>query len=155
MATTKDAKYKVHNGTDFDTIHFETKASQVIANDGSNLETHLAQSASKHITESGSNSNGSYIKFDDGTMICSAKRGPTTTDSTIRNLYSSPVVSWVYPHAFTDVISVQVSAYYTNKSTQFATVSNISNDRATAVLISDSVDASGYINFIVIGRWKQ
>lgn len=43
MATTKDAKYKVHNGTDFDTIHFETKASQVIANDGSNLETHLAE----------------------------------------------------------------------------------------------------------------
>src|SRR5690606_28849818 len=31
---------------------------------------HKAESAKKHITESGSNSNGRYIKFDDGTMIC-------------------------------------------------------------------------------------
>jgi hypothetical protein len=33
-------------------------------------EAHKAESASKHITESGSNDNGHYIKFDDGTMIC-------------------------------------------------------------------------------------
>lgn len=41
MATTKDAIYKVHNGVDFDTIHFQTGAEQVIANDGSNLESRL------------------------------------------------------------------------------------------------------------------
>ncbi|NMB43871.1 MAG: hypothetical protein GX995_07050, partial [Clostridiales bacterium] len=34
------------------------------------IDDHLAESASKHIRESGSNANGSYIKFDDGTMIC-------------------------------------------------------------------------------------
>jgi hypothetical protein len=33
------------------------------------VSAHLAESANKHITESGSNENGSYIKFDDGTMI--------------------------------------------------------------------------------------
>jgi len=34
------------------------------------LEAHLAENASKHITESGENENGRYIKFDDGTLIC-------------------------------------------------------------------------------------
>ena len=38
MAEIKDAIYKVNNGTDFDTIHFETKASQVKMVDGSNVE---------------------------------------------------------------------------------------------------------------------
>lgn len=37
------------------------------------FEAHLAESSSKHITESGSNENGRYIKFDDGTMICWGK----------------------------------------------------------------------------------
>lgn len=31
---------------------------------------HLAENASKHITESGSNDDGYYIKFDDGTQEC-------------------------------------------------------------------------------------
>jgi hypothetical protein len=33
------------------------------------IMTHKAESAAKHIAESGSNANGRYIKFDDGTMI--------------------------------------------------------------------------------------
>lgn len=33
------------------------------------VNTHLAESASKHIYESGVNANGRYIKFDDGTVI--------------------------------------------------------------------------------------
>jgi len=48
MATTKNAIYKVHNGTDFDTIHFQTSAEQVIAKDGSNLETQLAEKANQN-----------------------------------------------------------------------------------------------------------
>src|SRR5690606_29872838 len=31
---------------------------------------HLAESAQKHITESGENANGRYVRFDDGTQIC-------------------------------------------------------------------------------------
>jgi len=33
------------------------------------LTSHLAESANKHIKESGSNANGNYIKYDDGTMF--------------------------------------------------------------------------------------
>lgn len=34
------------------------------------VNSHKAEMASKHIAETGSNANGEYIKFDDGTMIC-------------------------------------------------------------------------------------
>ncbi len=37
------------------------------------LDAHLAESTQKHITESGSNANGEYIRFDDGTQICWGK----------------------------------------------------------------------------------
>ncbi|MCM0648625.1 hypothetical protein NBE98_09590 [Clostridium swellfunianum] len=42
MATTKNAVYQVDNGTDFDTIYFETKASLVKTNSSSDVETQLA-----------------------------------------------------------------------------------------------------------------
>lgn len=46
MAQTKNARYRVHNGVDFDTIHLETSAKQVKMADGSTVEkkimSHLA-----------------------------------------------------------------------------------------------------------------
>ncbi|GEM_PF-2535723 len=43
MGTIKNAVYKVDNGTDFDEIHFKTKASQVFCNDGKTVESQLAE----------------------------------------------------------------------------------------------------------------
>ena len=43
--------------------------SSAIGQNASDLNAHKAESASKHIKESGSNANGSYIKFDDGSFV--------------------------------------------------------------------------------------
>lgn len=43
MGTIKNAVYKVDNGTDFDEIHFKTKAAQVFCNDGKTVESQLAE----------------------------------------------------------------------------------------------------------------
>ncbi len=43
MGTIKNAVYKVDNGTDFDEIHFKTKASQVFCSDGKTVESQLAE----------------------------------------------------------------------------------------------------------------
>ncbi len=43
MGTIKNAVYKVDNGTDFDEIHFKTKAAQVFCNDGKTVEVQLAE----------------------------------------------------------------------------------------------------------------
>lgn len=49
MGTIKNAVYKVDNGTDFDEIHFKTKAAQVFCNDGKTVESQLAEKANKAI----------------------------------------------------------------------------------------------------------
>lgn len=43
MGTIKNAVYKVDNGTDFDEIHFKTKAEQVVCNDGKTVEVRLTE----------------------------------------------------------------------------------------------------------------
>ncbi len=60
-----------------------------ISNLQQELETHKAESASKHITESGSNTNGRYIKFDDGTMICT-RRIAKRVDSDASEFFDLP-----------------------------------------------------------------
>lgn len=54
------------------------------------FNAHLVESASKHIHSSGSNANGRYIKFDDGTMICT-KNITLTGDITDNNFTSRQV----------------------------------------------------------------
>jgi len=49
MGTIKNAVYKVDNGTDFDEIHFKTKAEQVICSNGKTAEVKLAEKANKYI----------------------------------------------------------------------------------------------------------
>lgn len=43
MGTIKNAVYKVDNGTDFDEIHFKTKAAQVFCEDGKTVEEQLVE----------------------------------------------------------------------------------------------------------------
>lgn len=110
---------------------------------------HLAESASKHITESGSNENGSYIKFDDGTMICwkdylggfGAQEG--ALDS----------VTWTYPAAFISDPTISITAlgspdiYYVNlghTSTQATIKLHLLGGRGNYI----------YALPIAIGSWK-
>lgn len=50
MGTIKNAVYKVDNGTDFDEIHFKTKAEQVICSNGKTAEAQLAEKVNKTYT---------------------------------------------------------------------------------------------------------
>ena len=156
MAEIKNGKYKVHNGTDFDTIHFETKASQVIANDGSNLESHLAENASKHIAESGSNENGSYIKFDDGTMFCHSRVPFNGVLANTQVQSTSPL-----PATFIGIPSVTVSVGAPNVGNSFDInylYGTASNGTTLTVRLSVGSSASGTQRyetyFIALGRWK-
>ena len=67
------------------------------------IKSHLAESAKKHITESGSNSNGRYIKFDDGTMICTGKivgQPLQFTEHTATGLWRTDYIDFAYPQNF-------------------------------------------------------
>ncbi len=81
----KNAVYKVDNGTDFDEIHFKTKAAQVFKDDGKTLQDFFNSGGTvngsvnfsgsllvgnNNIVAYGSNSNGEYIRFYNGIQIC-------------------------------------------------------------------------------------
>lgn len=61
MGTIKNAVYKLDNGTDFDEIHFKTKAAQVFCNDGKTVESQLAEKANQ-ITLDTTNSNVAVLQ---------------------------------------------------------------------------------------------
>ncbi len=75
-----------------------------------NFNSHLAESAKKHITESGSNSNGRYIKFDDGTMICYSNRDCSAPPNSPRGtLYSTGSEGWTFPSTFISTPSIFIN----------------------------------------------
>src|SRR5690554_4848616 len=130
------------------------------------VDGHLAESALKHITESGSNSNGRYIKFDDGTMICTHSIevgsriaiGAGTPD----NLYRTNLADWTFPATFdTPPIISGAGMVSSNSAMARANAFNFSEVRTTMarelqliMLSNNSTDAICTIHVTAIGRWK-
>jgi hypothetical protein len=119
-----------------------------------NHSTHLAESAKKHINESGSNANGCYIRFDDGTQICWRD---ATVDLTVETNQSFP-----YPAAF-NVSSPRVATWSFGDGPPGladypALYSALVMGRATEWLFrtigSGVTSSTDRLRLFVIGRWK-
>ncbi len=115
--------------------------------------SHLNESSIKHITESGSNANGSYIKFDDGTMICvSTTRNVTNISSASGGVFRSPMSAWTLPATFinTDYIFTGSGnpAWVGLGGTKDTT--SISYYAYSSTSLSEAVA----VNLLAIGRWK-
>jgi len=125
------------------------------------LSEHKAELASKHIRETGSNVNGSYIKFDDGTMIC-YKKLPITADD-VSGVRGSVYIS-VYTH------SVTFPATFIDTNTIITGNIHTPNFTLAWFVATEAPTVSGYKYVIVspisnsnlsvgvmvtaIGRWK-
>jgi len=110
------------------------------------------------IEESGSNANGSYLKFADGTMICSVAM--TVTDQAINNAYGSlfqGARTWVYPASFTERPSVYCSEFRWGSGASWGTIGNTpSATSANLRGIDNASRAAGTntnISAMAIGRW--
>ena len=56
-----------------------------------------------NISTTGSNANGKYVKFADGTMICIASAlSPINTTVAQGNLFATPIQTWTFPATFYD-----------------------------------------------------
>lgn len=116
------------------------------------LGTHKAETALKHITESGSNANGNYIRFDDGTQICGGSIGITTLiggfNGGIPAILPASFINDDYvvtgsvlgSSSGGDIWSLRITAF---SSSQLAIGINMNQ-------------ATGWLGlaFITIGRWK-
>lgn len=120
------------------------------------LIAHKAESASKHITEHGQNENGSYIKFDDGTMICTNVIDVPSTDITTSNgsaFYTSYNLEWLYPAKFINppVVALESCDYR---------IDDIWINNITSIIVSyrpaayKSITTASRISLLAIGRWK-
>jgi len=108
------------------------------------------------VIEAGSNGNGNYVKFADGTLICSFYQGDTTTTINIGNYHIQGILS--FPATFVGDCSITVSTYPTNGSgTPLAcSVWNHSQVAWNIGIINNSAEQMTrylWTNFTAIGRW--
>jgi hypothetical protein len=106
----------------------------------------------------GSNSNGNYVKFPDGTMICYFDKTVTSNGG---SYYSQDGVP--FPVAFIDTnVKVIISGYnnfhgYTQNNCNSGFATAVSNSACRWGLLFPAAVTSGYnvsANMIAIGRWK-
>ncbi len=126
---------------------------------------HQAESAQKHITESGENANGSYIRFDDGTQICWKKDltiSYTNNVEYIEGTWYYPVSFISPPMALTPLITDwgSIVDYYDKISAFYAAPFATTTSYVRYILYKTS-NAPGFssghnckVAVMAIGRWK-
>ena len=111
-----------------------------------------------YIVEGGSNDNGSYIKYSDGTMICTKKvKGTVDITTTWYTLYTGSLNLGSSPQTFitTPVVNYSMIGEYAflgGSSSAKPTTNNL----GSIILIrpNSSSNTSYEIDVIAIGRWK-
>jgi len=139
--------------------NFQTIDDAFTAHDDA-FTAHQAESAQKHITESGENENGRYVRFDDGTQICWRSVSIPGSGWT-----QSPYAPFYYKNITVSLpVSFVGTAYpiYSNQESSIARrgawVTNCAMSGSNAVdiwlaaLATFDTDSMG--NLLVIGRWK-
>jgi len=116
----------------------------------------VAADGSGAVIESGTNSNGSYIKFGDGTMIC---RGHTGTFYATSNqggaLYYSNGATFTYPVTFFYKPEVSGVVFDNNGSVAcFPFNYNEETFRISIGVFATTTGGLASVGFIAYGRWK-
>ena len=144
------------DGTDGNLTIALNGSGKMLATNGGAFFGTATNSGNGAIMESGSNANGSFIKFADGTMICSRQFSSTTVSA----LTVSGVINWTYPVAFTaiPVISVALKVDFsgTNEAGWFTGDSSAADTvSATRFLIRNP--SGGSVTYLpyatAIGKW--
>ena len=117
-------------------------------------------SAINSVVESGTNSNGNWIKYADGTMICTKKvTGQANITSNWGNLYDTgdnplDLGNWAIP--FIDVPIVSISFYGANGQWVEGFQTSTTKEKIGKISIASATSktANSFYNIIGIGKWK-
>lgn len=108
------------------------------------------------IMERGSNANGQYIKFADGTQICWSLTGGSYQTSTLANapIYNSQAVAMPYPATFSSQPVVSPASVKTGGSSA-AWVTIIASDAVSTqvMAIAPEADSIYKLGYVAVGRW--
>ena len=107
------------------------------------------------IVDIGSNSNGTYIKYANGIMVClKTISGNSSTSQWSSNIYYQDIDCGNWSNEFSELNNVQV----TNCTNQFwcSSISNYNNSSIgiARILRPDSYNQNYEINILGIGKWK-
>lgn len=145
----------------YQTVNYIIKAKQsagLVANVSKTYSTSeddaYACSYINGIIESGSNANGYYTKYADGTLICRYYVGPIAT-----NANSGTTTAVTFPYEFINT-DWQIQLTMTNGQTFWSYVFANAKDKTKTGFNLDTYNNSNgnnsgqYFDYIVIGRWK-
>jgi len=106
--------------------------------------------------ETGSDSNGSYIKFPDGSLVCFLdEKGPYTTTSAQGSSYSSDQISFTYPHAFISTPRHVTQHVRWSSGRPWAGLNDTGTTTGTTVrIMGTTATNAGYVALTAWGRWK-
>jgi hypothetical protein len=108
------------------------------------------------IIESGSNANGTYVKYADGTMICSRQQtvGGVGVTNAVGSLFYYTWASQTFAVPFTVAPAVNITAFGPGASI-WATggLTTASTTGAFLIMSPTSQTGSVTVNTIAIGRW--
>lgn len=111
-----------------------------------------------YIVESGSNDNGSWIKYSDGRLITMHKVTRTLARTAAwGNMYESTTQADLgnYPMAFKDIPFVYVTLHEVNASLEAVQFSSANNAGKVYILAPTSSESADYtFQVLAIGRWK-
>ncbi|RHZ91156.1 hypothetical protein D1114_21025 [Cereibacter sphaeroides] len=107
------------------------------------------------IMERGSNANGRYVRFTDGTQICTATVSVENITTAAGNIFTNASdVTWTYPAAFSSVTDLSTFSSVRVNGPQW------SRSRATGVSTAGirmfsptSAGGSFFVEVAAIGRW--
>lgn len=110
------------------------------------------------IVESGSNSNGNWVKYSDGTMICYFDK-VAILQNTLQEYVSlfQTIQDWTFPVSFINIPTVACGQFMISTGASWGTVHSVTESIATLRVVDVVKRNSGediHINAIAIGRWK-
>jgi hypothetical protein len=126
-----------------------TSAGKILAGAGTNWVGTVSQSGQSSIIERGSNANGEFVKFADGTMICTHAITETRTATGIVQ------TNWTMPASFVSVLDYVPSVHPATSRPDL--VVGTTPLRASASLVEVYVNRTNTTNTTVyvqaVGRW--
>ena len=146
-------------------IEFKNKGEEGYENsklnaDNLNLLQDNVDEAINEVLESGTNTNGSYVKFNDGTMICFQPKVFQVSEfeqwgSLYRKIIQNP---FIFPVSFITYPTVVAGVRNTNNSQLFGMPDGlvISQSGIESLQLIRPTDSSGeiIINYFAVGKWK-
>lgn len=104
--------------------------------------------------ESGSNANGYWVKYPDGTMICSfSDTVLRTTSNVFGSIYSSAYFSLTFPVPFI-ATPIVTSGATIGSGRVWSSLAPNNNASVACYLLGSANTNTGYVTYTAVGRWK-